>query len=230
MDLQKILKQAMLYNPKICRTTCIAIRPYGRIYKTIWKTRSVVDVGCGRGEPIIHLQKLGLHCYMVGVDLFSPYVKECKEKKLHNDYVIANATSLPFRNQSFDAALFLDVLEHLPKNDGCKAIHELERIAQIVALSSPTRFLHQDDYDDNPYQVHISGWQPSELKKLGYKVRGFYGPFFMRGERANPKFRSHFFATFTLLITVLLAPVVYLIPNIAFIMLCLKSMRTERHV
>jgi len=81
----------------------------------------------------------------------------------------------------FDTILLLDVLEHLTKEDGEKIIRCLEEIArkQVIILTT-VGFIPQRSLHGNIFQEHKSGWVPKEFKKLGYKVRGINGLYFLR--------------------------------------------------
>lgn len=81
-------------------------------------------------------------------------------------------TPLPFKNEEFEVATCIEVIEHLPKEDGEKMLSELERIAQTVIVSTPFHYFNQDALDDNPYRTHVSKWSTWDFRRRGYKIKG----------------------------------------------------------
>jgi len=72
-----------------------------------------------------------------------------------------------FKENSFDCVLASDVIEHFSKEEGYKLIEMMEKIARRkVIIYTPNGFLKQGEYDNNPWQVHKSGWNVKEMKKF----------------------------------------------------------------
>lgn len=108
----------------------------------------------------------------MGADIFAPYLEKCKSRGIHDEYVLCDVRSLPFRRKSFDVVLCLDLLEHLEKEDGARLLQAMEEIARRqVIISTPIGEFEQHSYDGNPYQEHKGSWRPNELESLGYEVR-----------------------------------------------------------
>jgi hypothetical protein len=38
-------------------------------------------------------------------------------------------------------------------------------------ITTPLGFMPRDEVDGNPLEAHISGWEPKEVEKLGYRVK-----------------------------------------------------------
>lgn len=136
--------------------------------------KSILDVGCGQGMPM-RLLKVRMNVpYSVGVDLFKPYIKDLKTKKLHDKYVLADVRKMKFPSESFDVCFASDVLEHLKKKEAWKLLEEMEKISkkQVVVTTSLGYFYHPP-VDGNPLQLHLSGYKPEEFEKRGYKTFKF---------------------------------------------------------
>lgn len=70
-----------------------------------------LDVGCGDGRTAgIWLREQG--CDYVGVDVSTNAVREARELRL-NARTVDDVSSLPFPDASFDAAVCIEVMEHL---------------------------------------------------------------------------------------------------------------------
>lgn len=154
---------------------------------------SVLDVGCGADSPLRRVKKT---FKSEGVDLFKKSIEKSKKQGIHDSYKLCDIRKLGkvYKNKSFDGVVALDVIEHLEKKESMKLIKNMEKIARKkVILLTPNGFYHQDAYDSNPYQVHVSEWKLEDLKKLGYKVYGLRGLKYLRGEYATIKYKPWFF-------------------------------------
>ena len=152
--------------------------------RAIGDCKTILDVGCGSASPI---RNFSGKFYSVGVDAFAPSVKTSMEKQIHNDYCQLDVLSIDhrFTPGSFDCVLALDLIEHFNKSDGVRLIGKMEKIAsKKVIIFTPNGFLSQNEYDDNPLQVHLSGWTVGEMRKMGYRVIGINGWKPLRGENA----------------------------------------------
>lgn len=99
-----------------------------------------------------------------------------------------------FGSNSFDCVLASDLIEHLTKEDGIRLIEVMEKIAKNkVIIFTPNGFLPQREHDNNPWQVHKSGWTVKEMKERGYKVIGINGWKPLKGEFARIKFWPKYF-------------------------------------
>lgn len=87
----------------------------------------ILDIGCGTGEDFRILQPFGK---VVGVDAFTPAVEYCTKQGF--ECIQADATSLPFANDSFNLVTCLDVLTCI-ENDK-KAVDEAIRVCKKGGL------------------------------------------------------------------------------------------------
>ena len=196
---------------------------------------SVLDLGCGKNSPVQYCNVP----YSVGVDIFKPYIKISKGKKIHNDYILADITRLNFKPNSFDAVILIDVLEHLPKEEGERLLDKVELWARNkIIITTPNGFVPQKDIDQNPFQKHRSGWTIEEFKKRGYRVYGLAGWKFLRREnivedsnaedsilstiRFKPRILWFIISAISQIIT-------YYFPRYAFELFCVKNLNKFRH-
>ena len=87
---------------------------------------SVLEVGCGAGRDgaVIHRAAFDY----TGVDLSATAIEVCSTLGLRA--VQADATRLPFEDNTFDAAWSMSTLMHLPKEDFGSALQELRRVVR----------------------------------------------------------------------------------------------------
>lgn len=154
-----------------------------------WST--LIDVGCGTtfAQAKLIAERIP---YTVGVDGHAPTVELCKAEGPYTTYHCADALAIVdlFGESSFDVAVALDVVEHFPKRDGERLLDCLETVARHkVVVFTPNGFLHQGEKDENPLQVHRSGWTVAEFRARGYRVAGVNGLKPLRGELWEPRIR-----------------------------------------
>jgi ubiquinone/menaquinone biosynthesis C-methylase UbiE len=204
-------------------------RPFRRELNREVKT--VLDIGCGQGLVGMQITRPG-RLFSVGADIFEPDLKIARERNAHNDYILCDARSLPIKEKSFDAVLCLELLEHLEKAEGKKLIKSLEAVAaKKVIITTPVGFLHTDPESNrsgqdnpNPYQDHLGGWQPDELKDLGYRV--YYNDYLHRLEKFFTNRHSTWAWMLSTVIFTMLAPLNWLSPSLGVHLFCVKVIET----
>ena len=207
---------------------------YNNIYKKIFpdypmelgnvvgNVDTLLDVGCGDNSPV---QFLAPDIYKVGVDIFEPSIEASKKKKIHSDYVKLNVLEIGdyFEESSFDCAVASDLIEHLEKKDGYELIKQMEKVSRKrIIIFTPNGFLKQGEYNQNPWQVHHSGWTPDEMEGMGFKVYGINGMKRLRGEFSKIRYRPRFLWRFISDLTQLFLKQR---PGLAFQMLCVKELQ-----
>lgn len=182
--------------------------------------RTVLDVGCGASSPLRSIKKT---FKSVGVDLFKESIGKSMRLKIHDAYRIGDIRkiSIWYKKQSFDAVIALDVVEHLKKIEALKLIKDMERVARKrVIIMTPNGFSDQHEYDDNPYQVHKSGWSVKDFENLGYRVRGLRGWQSLRGECATIKRKPWLFWG---IIAFISEPFLYYLPSFSYHLFAVKN-------
>ena len=142
---------------------------------------NVLDVGCGKSAA---LRELGIK-KTTGFEGYAPDLEEARRLKTHDDFVQGDARRLEdyFSPGQFDAAIAMDVIEHLPKEDGLRLMQGMEKIARRkVVFFTPSGFLPQRHLEKTDLQEHLSGWEAAEMQGYGYQVKGMLGPKKLRGE------------------------------------------------
>jgi len=197
--------------------------------KELRDCKSVLDIGCGPNSPLQYCQNIESS---IGVEPFKPYLEESKKRGIHTQYLDKKAEELSFPDNSFDAVIMIEVLEHLKKKHGREVLKRAERWARRkVIVSTPNGYLPQRNIDKSPFQSHRSGWTVREMEKLEYRVYGLAGWKFLRGENPSKTVdqEGDFLVTirfppqiFWFIISGLTQAVTYYFPTSAFELFCVK--------
>jgi SAM-dependent methyltransferase len=152
--------------------------------------QSILDVGCGTGSPLRFVPTARL----TGLDGFAPALAEAQASGTHDEYLTGDVRNLAklFPDRKFDGCVALDVIEHLPKEDGWHLMEDMEKLARhAVMLFTPNGFMPQHSKDGD-LQEHLSGWSVQDFEQRGYQVLGMCGPKSLRGEYHVIKYRPRF--------------------------------------
>ena len=151
---------------------------YRKLERELAGMENVLDLGCGSNSPLAKVKKT---FHSVGVDIFEPAIKKSRKLKIHDEYKISSVLEADkkLKASSFDAVIALDLIEHLNKADGVKLIKMMSKLAKKkVIIFTPNGYYNQDPYEDNPYQVHRSGWGVDPRNQSALKHSPKPDPFF----------------------------------------------------
>lgn len=133
------------------------------------QTNKVLDIGCGTGETLTYLKKTFPNIKVYGVDQSAMAVKYAQSRR-HKNVYRGNALKLPFKDNTFDAVLLLDVVEHI--KDDVKALCEAKRVLKttgVIIITSPALNFIWSDHDTN--QGHQRRYTKSSLNELAKKCQ-----------------------------------------------------------
>ena len=101
--------------------------------------RSVLDVGCGEGVLTHEWAERLQDNRIVGIDLDDPKLKAewATRTRPNLEYRAEEATRLSFRDDEFDMATAIEVLEHVPQPE--QTLSEMARVAERWLLVSVPR-------------------------------------------------------------------------------------------
>lgn len=137
--------------------------------------KKVLDVGCGEGWLMSQINDDKKY-QVTGIDLYKPYLKQAKVYGVYKKLIYGDIRKLKIPPNSYDTVMSSQVVEHLEKKEALKLIKAMEKIAKKkIIIGTTNGYFPYDPYgghDDNPLQVHKSGWDIKELEDLGYKVYG----------------------------------------------------------
>ena len=105
--------------------------------------KDILDVGCGTGtfEGILLLYKNKSDMNITGIDGSPKCIEVAKSKQIPNAvFLCGDAESLPFRDNSFDCCLLIEVIEHISDKEG--TVKELKRVLRTdgtLIITTPNK-------------------------------------------------------------------------------------------
>ena len=134
-------------------------RPWPEVLEfvaTLPSRSAILDVGCGHGRHAKPAAREGHR--VIGVDLCRPLLAIGNDASANAmtpriEWVVGDATSLPIRGSSIDAALCVAVLHHLPsRDDRVAALAEVRRVLRPSGRAFVSVWAK-----DNPYLRDVVG-------------------------------------------------------------------------
>lgn len=83
----------------------------------------ILVIGCGSQDEMDIINE---RCEGIGIDISEKAVEKSKAKYSRFEYFVADATNLPFSENSFDCVVCSEVIEHIPENE--KVFSEVRRV------------------------------------------------------------------------------------------------------
>ena len=144
----------------------------------------VLDVGCGIGNLVWALRKLGIDAYgieqSVAAKKFSVVPKYCRYEKNDN---------LPYENISFDLVYTNEVLEHIEEKELDQTLKEMLRVSctgkiiNIVGVEERGLMITEEP---SHVTIHVEDWWEKKFAGLKFKVSTgnffYFFPHFLPGK------------------------------------------------
>ncbi len=112
----------------------------------------VLDVGCGKAYLLYELTQVLPGLLINGIDI-SEYGIENAKDEIKDMLQIANATKLPFDDNSFDLVISLATLHNLKVFELKEALHEIERV------SRGSSYIMVESYRNDKEEMNMLYWQ-----------------------------------------------------------------------
>lgn len=183
---------------------------------------TILDIGTNTGGLIAEINK-EKHFSVTGIEIFGDVATKAKQTGFYNDVIVGDVMKYAFKKQ-YDLVFCSHLIEHLPKTEGLQLLDRVENIAKKgIIFITPKGFQKQSEtkLQGNPFEAHISGWEPYEFEQRGYQVIpvSFKPVFYLREITEK----------YTLLglvasaISVLMQPITSQVPLLALYMICIKK-------
>lgn len=158
------------------------------LIENIWPRdiRSIIDLGCGDLWHTAWLSGVTRH---IGVDIWPDQIKAATgprsgtrrrvEQRPVYGWEPIEGDALAFLKSCnyklVDAVLAIDIIEHLPKEEGLALLDEMPRVTKkLVICWAPLGMLKRGPYNpdltENPHQVHLWGPTPEIFIERGWQL------------------------------------------------------------
>ena len=135
------------YNPRFWKDVVEDFRDYWNLNSD----SSVLDVGCGKGFMLYDLVKLLPGINVAGVDI-SNYAIENSVESIKPFLKVANATSLPYEDNSFDVVISINTIHNLEEEELIISLKEIERVSKKFS------FITVDAYNNELEKERMFQW------------------------------------------------------------------------
>ena len=139
-----------------------------RFAGSLVKGKVVLDVACGRGYGTALLSKSGAR-RVVGVDISEKALDYAREYSFHRgiNFIQAEASRLPFKQESFQVIVSFETLEHLSESDKflSEAVRSLSKSGLFI-LSTPNRRAFSPFFRSSYSPLHRKEYTLGELVLL----------------------------------------------------------------
>lgn len=123
---------------------------------------TILDVGAGAGQWLDLLLPWFPQAKYTAVEIFLPYIVRYRLRERYDEVQNCDISELRENyTASFDLAIFGDVLEHMSKPEAYEVVHGLEW--KHALLSIPLGYCPQEPTEENPYEEHVSTWEPADV-------------------------------------------------------------------
>lgn len=187
--------------------------------------KTLLDLGCGANSNVKFFRDKIEHS--VGMDIHKGDLEKSKKAKIHDRYILDDVMNVDrhCKENSFDAVISIGLVEHLKKKDSLLLMKKMEKIARkLVIIGTPNGFIPQEEYDNNPFQIHQSGFSNQDFQERGYTVLGMDGPKLLRGDNAKMRYKP---VVLFSVITNILDPLLRSFPSICFNQLAYKRLNKD---
>jgi len=139
---------------------------------------------------------------------------------------------LNYKENSFDAVILIDVIEHTTEGDGLKLLNDAKKWAKKkMIVTTPNGFVSQNAVDGNIFQKHLSGWTAKRMKSLGFECWGLAGLKLLRSEKDSDTMDDDLLVSIRFkpkplwfMVSVISQVFTYRIPKLAFGLFCVKDL------
>lgn len=122
--------------------------------------KKVLDVGCGNALGYTHIKRIW-GCEYFGTDFSEIAIRKARQAEPEAHFAVADVYSQPFDDNSFDAVLCQEVMEHVEyPEDLCRELLRVMRPGGAVIVTTP-RGAHM-----NGCEEHVWSYENQDMQAL----------------------------------------------------------------
>jgi methionine biosynthesis protein MetW len=119
-----------------------------RMWSMLEGKKKILDVGCGRGQFMIHAPR-GVSVF--GIDIIDSELAYCRKLGLEVKKCDIEKNNIPYKDSSFDGIYFSHVIEHL--QNPYAAMNKIRRVMKTggrIVVATPNFSTHYKHFYDDP--------------------------------------------------------------------------------
>lgn len=125
-----------------------------------YKPYSILDLGIGKGDYGKAVIEMCLCKKIDGVEIWD---WRNPQWKFYQYVFYAKIQEFDFSNRTYDLYLFIDVLEHLEKEE---ALEVLRKVPKTMIICIPVNY--PQEIEGLPYETHKSEWTLEDFKEFNF--------------------------------------------------------------
>ncbi len=152
--------------------------PTFKEYWNLSSNSSLLDVGCAKGFMLHDLAELIPGITVKGVDI-SKYAIENAMPDMMPHVQIANATNLPYKDDSFDVVISINTIHNLEREECGKALQEIERVSRGKSFITVDAYRNEEE-KERMYAWNLTAKTIMSVEEwiLFFKEVGYRGDYF----------------------------------------------------
>ena len=170
--LNKILGTSAAVDGDFGPGTDKLVKQFQKKYNLTEKS-SVLDVGAAKGFMLFDFQRLIPKITVAGCDISDYAIKNAKEE-VKPFLKTANATHLPYKDDSFDLVISINTVHNLEKPELTRALQEIERVSRGNSFITVDAYRSEEEKELMYYWnltaktiMHVDKWR-AFFNDLGY--------------------------------------------------------------
>lgn len=126
---------------------------------------SVLDLGSGAGRHLVRIKNGQMYLVDFSEKMIEFAKKKAKKKNTPAEFIVADMTNLPFKDNFFDSAICISALHCIPKkSDREKAVRELYRVLKPRAKAYIALYNKNSKQFRNAGKERLIRWKNKELR------------------------------------------------------------------
>lgn len=135
-------------------------------YFRLTRHNSVLDIGAGEGKYGSMLRRARPEIKLIAVETDADYVERYKLRDLYDTVRVMDAADLMNDlDESFDAVIIGDCIEHMRKSVGIDLLNFLVYRTKLIAVKFPLQ-MRQDSWEGHKSEAHLSVWSEHDFRGM----------------------------------------------------------------